>query len=69
MLAEAHELVPEDLSLQGLEALALYEQSEVGLDLWPTAVAKLEKLVASPEAPPRSALQPGPAPVSTSPPY
>jgi tetratricopeptide (TPR) repeat protein len=52
MLAEAREWVPENLSLQGLEALALYEQSEVGLDLWPTAVAKLEKLVASPEAPP-----------------
>jgi tetratricopeptide (TPR) repeat protein len=52
LLAEARELAPEDLSLQGLEALALYEQSEVGLDLWPTAVAKLEKLVASPEAPP-----------------
>jgi tetratricopeptide (TPR) repeat protein len=52
VLAEARELVPEDLSLQGLEVLTLYEQSEVGLDLWPTAVAKLEKLVASPEAPP-----------------
>jgi tetratricopeptide (TPR) repeat protein len=52
VLAEAREVVSEDLSLQGLEALALYEQSEVGLDLWPTAVARLEKLVASPEAPP-----------------
>jgi tetratricopeptide (TPR) repeat protein len=52
VLAEARELVPEDFSLRGLEALALYEQSEVGLDLWPTAVAKLEKLVASPKAPP-----------------
>ena len=52
VLAEAREGVPEDLSLQGLEALALYEQSEVELDLWPTAVARLEKLVASPEAPP-----------------
>ena len=28
-----------------MEALALYEQSEVGLDLWPNAVAKLEKLI------------------------
>jgi tetratricopeptide (TPR) repeat protein len=52
LLSEARELAPEDISLQGLEALALYEQSEVGLDLWPTAVARLEKLVASPEAPP-----------------
>jgi hypothetical protein len=53
LLAEARELVSGDLSLQGLEALALYEQSEVGLDLWPTAVAKLEKLVASPDIPPQ----------------
>jgi tetratricopeptide (TPR) repeat protein len=52
VLAEARELAPGDLSLQGLEALALYEQSEAGLDLWPTAVTKLEKLVASPDAPP-----------------
>jgi tetratricopeptide (TPR) repeat protein len=52
LLSEARELAPEDISLQGLEALALYEQSEVGSDLWPMAVDKLEKLVASPEAPP-----------------
>lgn len=51
VLAEARTLAPEDLTLQGLEALTLYEQSDAGLDLWSTATAKLEKLVAKPEAP------------------
>ncbi|MGA8053075.1 MAG: M48 family metalloprotease [Burkholderiales bacterium] len=51
VLAEARKLVPDDAALQGLEALAIYEQSDVDLDLWPTAVAKLEQLAAHSDAP------------------
>jgi len=51
VLAEAQELGANDPTLQGLEALALYESSDAGLDLWPTAVAKLEKLARAPDAP------------------
>jgi tetratricopeptide (TPR) repeat protein len=51
VLAEARTLAPEDALLQGLEAVILYEQSDVELDLWPTAVARLEKLAARPDAP------------------
>jgi len=51
VLAEARELAGDDPTLQGLEALALYESSDAALDLWPTAVARLEKLVASSDAP------------------
>ncbi|MGH8535814.1 MAG: tetratricopeptide repeat protein [Gammaproteobacteria bacterium] len=52
VLAEVRELAAADgVSLQGLEALALYESSDAGLDLWPTAVARLEKLAADPDAP------------------
>jgi tetratricopeptide (TPR) repeat protein len=52
VLSDAHGLWADELSLQGLKALSLYESSDAGLDLWPMAVAKLEKLVASPDAPP-----------------
>jgi len=38
--------------LQLLETLALYEESESGLDLWPAALAKLEKLAAQPNPSP-----------------
>jgi Putative Zn-dependent protease, contains TPR repeats len=51
VLTEARELAADDLNLQGLEALVLYEQSDVGLDLWPSAVSRLEKLVAHPDPP------------------
>lgn len=51
VLAEARELAPENLALQGLDAVGLYEQSGAGLDLWPTAIAKLKKLVAKPDVP------------------
>ncbi|MGH8474015.1 MAG: tetratricopeptide repeat protein, partial [Gammaproteobacteria bacterium] len=51
VLAEARELAPDDPDLQGLEALALYETSDAGLDLWSSAVAKLETLAAAPDAP------------------
>jgi len=51
ILAEAREVAADDVSLQGLEALALYESSDAGLDLWPTAVARLEKLAGAPDAP------------------
>lgn len=51
-LAEARALAPDDLQVRGLDALALYEQSDAGLDLWPTAVAALEKLANQPDAPP-----------------
>jgi tetratricopeptide (TPR) repeat protein len=50
-LVDARELAPDDLAVQGLEALGLYEQSDASLDLWPEAVAKLEKLTSSPAAP------------------
>ncbi|MGH8615484.1 MAG: tetratricopeptide repeat protein [Gammaproteobacteria bacterium] len=51
VLAEAQELGENHATLQGLEALALYESSDAGLDLWPTAVARLEKLAAVPDPP------------------
>jgi hypothetical protein len=46
-LEEPGQQFPEDAQLQMLDALALYEQSDSGLDLWPAALAKLEKLAAS----------------------
>jgi hypothetical protein len=51
-IEEAREQAPNHPDLQVLEALTLYEQSESGLDLWPTALAKLEKLAAAPDASP-----------------
>ncbi|MGH8472641.1 MAG: tetratricopeptide repeat protein, partial [Gammaproteobacteria bacterium] len=51
VLAEAREVAADDMSLQGLEALALYESGDAGLDLWPTAVARLEKLAGVPDVP------------------
>lgn len=45
VLAEARELAPEDMRMKSLDALAIYEQSDAGLDLWPNAVKELEKLV------------------------
>jgi tetratricopeptide (TPR) repeat protein len=44
VLEEAQALAPDNLEIQGLQALALYEQSEVDLDLWPRAIARLERL-------------------------
>ena len=37
-------LAPDNLEIQGLQALALYEQSEADLDLWPRAVTRLDRL-------------------------
>ncbi|MFH0342935.1 MAG: tetratricopeptide repeat protein [Chromatiales bacterium] len=51
VLAEARELAADDLTIQGLEPLALYESGDAGLDLWPTAIARLEKLAGAPDAP------------------
>ncbi|MGH6801879.1 MAG: tetratricopeptide repeat protein, partial [Methyloceanibacter sp.] len=51
VLAEARELAANDPTIQGLEALALYESGDAALDLWPTAVARLEKLAAASDAP------------------
>ena len=51
-LDEARALAPDDPQVLGLDALALYEQSDAGLDLWPTASAALEKLAQPPDAPP-----------------
>ncbi|MDM8560712.1 tetratricopeptide repeat protein [Candidatus Parabeggiatoa sp. HSG14] len=44
LLEEVDTLAPDNLEIQGLQALALYEQSEVDIDLWPRSVARLEKL-------------------------
>lgn len=41
-LAEALEFAPDDWQVKMLDALALYEQSEAGIDLWPVAVKRLE---------------------------
>ncbi|GAB4362182.1 MAG: hypothetical protein Kow0060_18270 [Methylohalobius crimeensis] len=43
-LAEALNLAPEDRRAKMLDALALYEQSDAGIDLWPAAVQRLETL-------------------------
>ena len=51
VLAEARALAADDLTIQGLETLALYESSDAGLDLWPTAVGRLEKLAAASDPP------------------
>jgi tetratricopeptide (TPR) repeat protein len=51
ILKETRAIAPADLTTQGLEALALYEQSEAGIDLWPAAIAKLEGLVSNPDTP------------------
>ncbi len=51
-LEEAKKLVPNDLEIQGLIAIALYEGSEmIDLDLWPPAVKRLEDLASQPEVP------------------
>ncbi len=41
-LAEALKFAPDDWQVKMLDALALYEQSEAGIDLWPAAVKRLE---------------------------
>ncbi|OAD19748.1 hypothetical protein THIOM_004600 [Candidatus Thiomargarita nelsonii] len=52
VLEEAHSNAPDNLEIQALQALALYEQSEVDLDLWPRTVARLEKMAIKAQAPP-----------------
>jgi len=52
VLEEAQHLAPDNLEIQALQALALYEQSEVDLDLWPRTVARLEKMAIKAQAPP-----------------
>jgi tetratricopeptide (TPR) repeat protein len=52
VLAEARDLAPDDVRVRNLEALILYEQSDAGLDVWPTVVATLGKLAESANAPP-----------------
>ena len=42
---------PQDEQLLMLDALAIYEQSEARLDLWPAAVAKLKKRALNPTVP------------------
>ncbi len=51
ILAEARATAPGNPEVEILDALALYEQTEAGLDLWPAAVAKLEKVATEPDAP------------------
>ncbi len=46
VIQEALELAPRDSVTRVLEAISLYEQSDAGLDLWPTAVERLEKFAA-----------------------
>ncbi len=55
VLADAQRGSLDDPTVDVLDALALYEQTEAGLDLWSPAIAKLEKLVTGSSAP-RSAL-------------
>lgn len=43
-IAEARELAPDRLDIQGLEALVVYEQSDTETDLWPAAVKRLTAL-------------------------
>jgi tetratricopeptide (TPR) repeat protein len=50
-LEEAKKLMPNDLEIQGLIAIALYEGSEIDLDLWPPAVKRLEDLASQPAVP------------------
>lgn len=52
ILAETKMLDPENPTIHGLEALALYEQSDADQDLWPKAVAKLNQMVAKHTVPP-----------------
>lgn len=50
-LEEARKLAPNNLEVQGLIAIAVYEGSENDLDLWPQAVKRLEELVSQPGVP------------------
>jgi len=50
-LEEAKKLAPNDLEIQGLIAIALYEGSEIDLDLWPQSVKRLEDLASQPAVP------------------
>jgi hypothetical protein len=43
---------PDNLEIEGLQTLALYEQSEADLDLWPRAVTQLNRLSNLSEVPP-----------------
>jgi hypothetical protein len=52
LLEEVSWLAPDNLEIQGLQALALYEQSEADLDLWPRAVTRLVRLANDSKAPP-----------------
>ena len=52
VLEELSLLAPDNLEIQGLQALALYEQSEADLDLWPRAVTRLDRLANKSNAPP-----------------
>ncbi len=51
VLVDAKQIAPESTYIHNLEALILYEQSDVEVDLWPTAAAKLEALAERPDAP------------------
>ncbi len=50
-LKKARKFAPDDINLKALEALALYESSEVDNDQWPTAKDRLRKLADDPRAP------------------
>lgn len=51
IIEELRRLAPNNLEILGLLALTIYEQSEIGMDLWSLAVSKLEQLVTKPNAP------------------
>lgn len=50
-LGEARELAPDDAAVQALEALSIYEQSDADVDLWPTAIARLQQIATTRDAP------------------
>lgn len=52
-LQQAREIAPDDSRVTALDAVALYEQGDADLDLWPKAVGRLEKLL---EAEPNDAM-------------
>lgn len=52
ILADSKRLSPDNPSVQSLDAIALYEQSDADQDLWPKVVAKLKKLADNPNAKP-----------------
>ncbi len=50
-LSDAARLAPDDWQVKMLDALALYEQSDADVDLWPAAVKRLEAFQGNPPLP------------------